>query len=103
VLKRYQVLFTDWLAEHIKFIADKYDISFSEAVRIALCLQVTKLVSTAYPKYKIRDIDKEFVGVIKKKKLNKVKQEQFHKMLSKIYFEARKATEFWKEEQKKQK
>ena len=103
MLKRHQVLLTDWLGDHLKMISEKYDISFSEAIRLTLCLQITKLVSTAYPKYKVATFDKELVGVIQKAKVNKTNMENLHKLLSKIYFEARKAMEFWAAEEKKRK
>jgi len=40
VLKRYQVLLSDWLEDYIKFLSDKYDVSTSELIRIQLCIAI---------------------------------------------------------------
>ena len=100
MLKRSQILLTDWLVEHLKGISEKYDISMSEAIRLVLSLQIPKLVSIVYPKYKIAITDKKFVAAIRKASSGKMGEENFHKLISEIYFEGRKATEFWSAEQK---
>ena len=103
MLERYQVLISDWLAAHLKDISEKYDISFSEAVRVALCLQIPKFVSIAYPECKIKVSDKELVKTIKKASRNKAFREDLHKLFSSIYFEARKVVEFWTMKERKRK
>ncbi|MBN1872496.1 MAG: hypothetical protein JW800_07990 [Candidatus Omnitrophica bacterium] len=101
MLKRYQILLEDWMAEHLKGIGDKYDISLSEAVRILLALQVPRMISIAYPKIKSVVFDEDLVKIIKKANTNKSSMEAFHKVLSKIYFESHKSIEAWFEEEKK--
>ena len=103
MLKRYQILLTDWLADHLKAISEKYDISISEGVRLMLCLQIPKMVSIAYPKYKVETADRKLVTTIKKAGGDKISREDLHKLLSKIYFEGRKALEFWSKEEGKRK
>ena len=103
MLQRYQVLIGDWLAEHLKTISAKYDISFSEAIRIVLCLQIPKLVKVAYPKFNLANLDDEMVNHIKRTNNSRQDLEEFHKYLSKIYFEAHKAVEFWSTEENKKK
>ena len=103
MLKRHQILLTDGLADHVKSISEKYDISISEAVRLLLCLQIPKMISIAYPKYKNETIDKQLVATIKKAAGNKVKREELYKLMSKIYFEARKSLEFWSAKEDKYK
>lgn len=103
MLERYQVLLSDWLAVHLKNISKKYDISFSEAIRIALSLQIPKLVSIAYPKCKYTVDDKKLVKTIKKASQDESSREELHKLLSDIYFEGRKAVEFWTAEEKRRK
>lgn len=103
MLKRHQILLTDWLEEHLKAISEKYDISMSEAVRLVLSLQIPKLVSIAYPKYKTVIADKKFVAAIKAASNSKMGEENFHKLISQIYFEGRKAVEFWSAEEKNKK
>lgn len=101
MLKRYQVLLEDWLGDHLHTISEKYDISFPEALRIVLCLQIPKLVSAAHSKHKVAISDKVFVNIIKKCACDKNFRERLHKTISDIYFEARKAIEFWEDEEKK--
>ena len=101
MLKRYQVLIEDWLGEHFKAISKKYDISFSEAIRIILCLQVPKLAKIAHPKCRTVSLDKEMVKTIKKASKSKIDIVNFHKLLSRIYFEARKTVEIWTKEEER--
>ena len=101
MLKRYQVLLEDWLGDHFKAISRKYDISFSEAVRILTCLQVPRLVNAAYPKYKFKNFDKELVRAIGEANRDRMNAERFHKLLSRIYFETHKILELWSKEEEK--
>ncbi len=103
MLKRYQILLNDWIGEHIAKISEKYDISMSEVVRILLCLQIPKMISQSYPKHKVIMSDKKFVMTIKKSVLQKDERANLHKQLSDLYYEARKAIEFWDGEETKRK
>ena len=104
MLKRYQVLINDWLVDYLKKIADKYDLSFSEVVRAALCLQVIQKISELNPKCKAAEMTSTIKQLVMKKNQNKdVEPEELHKFLSKLYFETRKATECWEKTQKKHK
>jgi len=104
MLKRYQILLEDWTAEHLKKIGEKYDISFSEAVRILLALQIPRMVSIAFPNVKCEFYDKNMVTMIKSANKDKRTMEDFHKLMSKVYFESHKTIESWfKEEAKRQK
>jgi len=99
MLKRYQVLLNDWLADHIKKISDRYDISFSETVRTALCLAYLDLITKDYPKYKPDFQDVEKRATLKEGDYDKIERTQFHKDLSRVYFETHKAIEFfWSQE-----
>ena len=40
MLKRYQVLLPDWLEDNIKEIAEIFDLSFSEIIRLELCFAI---------------------------------------------------------------
>jgi len=104
MLKRYQVLLNDWLANGIKDIAKKYDISFSEVLRVALCIQVTESLARVNPKFKSKKTEKFVDDIIKKRnKGENLDSETLHKFFSDVYFEARKSIEAWKEEETKQK
>jgi hypothetical protein len=101
MLKRYQVILNDWLVDHIRKISEKYDISFSETIRTALCLAYIGLIAKDYPKYKSNMKDVQKRATLREGNYNKVQMEQFHKDLSRLYFEAQKAIEFiWQEEGK---
>ena len=92
----------DWLADGIKSIAKKYDISFSEVLRIALCIQVAESLSRVNPKYKSKKIGKFVDDILKKRnKGEHLDSETLHKFFSDVYFEARKSLESWTEEEAK--
>ena len=102
MLQRYQVLLSDWLTEHIKKIAERYDLSFSETIRAALCIFYGEVIAKDCPqcKVKIKPIKKEVT--LKEGHYDKKAREKFHRGLSDTYFEARKAIEcFWNEEKKR--
>lgn len=90
MLKRHQVLLENWQTDYLKKMSEVYDISFSETVRVAMSLGFLCGIAAVYPQYKHR---------LDKKLLSKLAHqghpsEEMHKMLSTLYFESRKATEF---------
>ena len=96
MLKRYQILLEDWMADHYKLIADKYDVSFSEMVRMALCVDILSATRVTFPKYKPKIDDKKMEEAVKRGDIiDTIGAEKFHSFLSNIYFETRKATELW--------
>lgn len=104
MLKRYQVLLNDWLAEHMKEVAEKYDVSFSEILRVSLCLQTLKNISEVCPKCSEANMDKLMKQIIKKKNhADGLDPAQMHKFLSDLYFETRKAIECWGKKPKNKK
>jgi len=94
VQKRIQAVLPDWLEEYINFIADKYDISVSEAIRSQICLAVISLVNEVYPDYDSEFTPKDIYKSVGLFNSDKIGREAFLKLLSKTYFEARKAVEF---------
>ena len=101
MLKRYQVLLTDWLAEYARFVSEEFDISFSEAVRILMCIGTLQAIKELSPKYKNKITVKHIVGTIRGEKDSKQREEITHKLISQAYFETRKAIEFRLTELKK--
>jgi hypothetical protein len=95
MLKRYQVILEDWLAEHIKKMSELYDLSFSETTRAALCLAYIELISQAYPKFKPAISKDRTKKAIRDRNYERMGRDQFHKSLSQLYFEARKAIDFY--------
>jgi hypothetical protein len=102
MLKRYQILLPEWQANHYKLVSRKYDVSFSEMVRMALCIDIIAATHANLPKYKI-DIDENRLKKMMKKRelVGAVQIEEFHSFLSKLYFETRKAAECWVEQENK--
>jgi len=96
MLKRQQVLLEDWMTDHLKETAEKYDLSFSEVLRLTLCIEFIDTTFRLYPKYK-SELSKEQLIRTQKKVLKDTQTvEKSHHLMSKIYFEARKALEFRK-------
>ncbi|UCC95410.1 MAG: hypothetical protein JSW40_01330 [Candidatus Omnitrophota bacterium] len=96
MLKRYQVLIDDWQADHYKSIAAKYDVSFSEMIRMALCIDIMYATRVVFPQYKWSVDMRMLEKAIKKHDIvGTIGIEKFHSFLSKLYFEVRKATELW--------
>jgi hypothetical protein len=94
VQKRYQVLIPDWLEEYIQWGVKKFGLSFSELIRLEICLAVTTYISELYPDYKSAFSMKDFVEGINRFEQAKMSREDLEKAKSRIYFEARKAIEY---------
>ena len=101
MLKRNQVLLNDWLVDFIKYRADKYDISFSESIRVSLCMYFNTIIAIQEPEFK-PDLDiKKLSDLIEKFENTPQAEEERHKVISKAYFEARKAIEYYMKQEKK--
>ncbi len=94
MLKRYQVLLSDWMEDYIKVVAGKYDISTSAVIRVHMALAIIFVISTLYPEYKPNFTEKEFQKLSKKAAKEKLDEAEAHQVISRILFEARKAVEF---------
>jgi len=93
MLKRVQVLLEDWQVDFIRNSAKKFDFSFSETVRVLVSEAILSILFSLEPKKKI-GIDANDLLKMKKIILNPdTTMKKRHEILSKIYFEARKATE----------
>jgi hypothetical protein len=90
MLKRCQVLFEDWQMEFLNHIADSYDISFSEAVRVSISYGFICAISNLHQEFK-PGIDKK---IVEKAANGELAEDEIHKHLSKLYFETRKAVEY---------
>jgi len=103
MLKRYQVLLPDWLEDYIKFLVDKYDLSFSEVIRIELCIAILNMVPRLFPDLKTEIRGEDIAKLVKNNLELEMEREEPHRLMSKIYFEARKAVEYRFAQEKKQK
>ncbi len=103
MLRRYQVLLPDWLEDYIKFVADRYDLSFSEAIRMELCISILNMIPQVFPEHKPNISGKDISNYVKHNAEQEMEKEEHHRLMSKVYFEARKAVEFRLNKEKKQK
>ena len=94
MFKRHQVLLTDWLTDYAKYIAKEYDVSFSEVIRLSMCLYFGEMVSQIHPEYKFPLTKEKVAEIIEKISAKKLPEEEIHKLISQAYFEARKAIEY---------
>lgn len=96
MLKRYQILLNEWQAEHYRIVSEKYDVSFSEMIRMALCMDIMMATKVAFPKYRLKINRKLVENAMKNRDIvRSMGAEKFHMLLSQLYFETRKATELW--------
>lgn len=94
MLKRYQVLLPDWMEDGIKHYVKKYKISFSEAIRAEICASILATVPKQFSEYKPDLTHEDMVTMIKKMTKEKMTREEVKRLLSRVYFEARKAAEY---------
>ena len=103
MLKRYQVLLPDWLEDYIQYGANKHDLSFSEIIRLEICLSILLTTTCIYPEFKPGITPEEICSTEKNHNKSKVDINGTHRIISKIYFEARKAVEYRLDKEKSQK
>jgi len=94
MLKRCQVLLTDWQEEYIRNGAQRYDQSFSEVLRIFLSEGFLHLIPLLHPEYKPGIAGRQLAEMTRKAGNPNTSIEERHKLISKLYFEARKAVEY---------
>jgi uncharacterized protein (DUF2384 family) len=101
--RKYQVLLSKWMEDYLKFICERYDLNFSSAIRVHMCLGFIYSLSHILPDCKIDLPIDELVRLSKLADKKELQEEEVHQFLSKIVFEARKAVEcrLSKEEGKK--
>lgn len=103
MLKRYQVLLPDWLEDYIKYLVDRFDLSFSEVIRMQICIAILNMVERIYPEFKLGITPDDIIKHIRQNLKQELDQDARHKVMSKIYFETRKAAEYRIAQEKKQK
>ncbi len=103
MLKRYQVLLPDWLEDYIKYLVDRFDLSFSEVIRMQLCIAILNMVERIYPEFNLGITADDIIKHIRENLKQELDQDARHKVMSKIYFETRKAAEYRIAQETKQK
>jgi hypothetical protein len=99
--KRYQVLLSGWMEDYLKFITDRYDLNFSSAIRVHMCLGILYIISNLEPDYKIDLQSEDFIAFSKKASKGETTEDIGHQLFSKIIFETRKAVEHRLSKEKK--
>jgi hypothetical protein len=94
MLKRYQVLLSDWQGEYLKFASEKYDLSSSEILRIMICFTAIETAKLEHPEYKSKIQPRQFFKKTKEMMQHRIDETELHAYLSQLYFEARKAVEY---------
>lgn len=93
--KKFQVVLPDWMENYLQMISKKYDLTISELLRLDLSLSFICFIKYFYPEYKGIEIKDLGIPVAKDvPALEKIDRERMHRILSRIYFEARKAADF---------
>ncbi len=56
--RKYRVPLCGWMEDYLKFITERYDLNFSSAIRVHMCLGFLYTLSTIQPDYKM-DLPKD--------------------------------------------
>jgi hypothetical protein len=94
MLKRCQILLADWQEEYIKNTAERHDISYSEVVRIFLSEGFLYIIPLVHPEYKSGITGRQLADMTRKSADPDIPIEEQHRLIGKLYFEARKAVEY---------
>lgn len=93
-MKSYQVLLPHWLERHIKDRVNLFDLSFSEIIRLQICISILAFQGIRFPEYKI-DINLKYISNSMKKIAEKeFERDEVLRLFSEIYFETRIALEY---------
>ncbi len=94
MLKRYQVLLPVWLEDYLKWGVERSKVSFSEIIRLEVCLGVLATITELHPEYKPGLALKDILSSIKSFAKQQPSKDKVSNFLSTIYFETRKAIEY---------
>lgn len=94
MLKRYQVLLPEWLEDYFKIGVETYGFSFSEIIRLQICMAILAQIPSLHPEYKPNVDLQEILQAIDKATAEKPDKQTYGRFVSKIYFETRKAIEY---------
>ena len=100
MLQRHQVLLTNWQTEHLKKMAQHNDLSFSELIRILICEGIIRAGTLCFPEYNKKINRKKLDGLTAEGTDTNTEISRRHKILSDVYFEARKVADYIEERTK---
>jgi hypothetical protein len=101
--KKFQVVLPMWMEDYLSDIANEYDLTISELLRLELSLAIICFVSHFFPEYEgpsMQDLGIPLAA--EAPSVESLDREKMHRVLSKIYFEARKAAEYHKGAEKQE-
>jgi hypothetical protein len=99
--KKFQVVLPDWMEEYLEAVADRYDLTISELLRLELSLAFICFVNHYFPEYKGPSFEELGIPIAKEAPaLENLDRERMHKVLSRFYFEARKSTDYHMKKEK---
>ncbi len=101
MLKRYQVLLPDWLEDYIKIGVENYGFSFSELIRLEVCFSILTQIPILHPEYKPSINLRDIFRAINQATTESSDKKKYAGIVSKIYFETRKAIEYRKQKLEK--
>ena len=93
-MKKYQVFIPEWMDDYIKRVAEYYDLSISEILRLELCFGALCAVTSLYSEYKPEISVNDFMENLRQHQKGKLEREDLLRLCSKVYFETRKAIEY---------
>jgi hypothetical protein len=102
-MKSYQVLLPRWLERPVKKRVDQLNVSFSEVLRVQVCLAVLALQKVMHPDYKPDMELEDFLNKIKSFLDENHEKNEILELYSDIYYETRKALEYREKQEKKAK
>lgn len=98
MLKKYPILLPDWLEEHVKFLALKYDLSFSEIIRGEICYTTLSAIMHLYPEYRSKLSPEKIMEIFTEHDYADTEETEIYRTMTDIYSETRKALEYWREQ-----
>lgn len=99
--KKFQVVLPGWMEDYLEAVANKYDLTISELLRLELSLAFICFVNHFFPDYDGPSFDNLGIPIAKDAPpLEKIDREKMHKVLSRLYFEARKSADFHMKQEK---
>lgn len=102
-MKSYQVLLPRWLERPVKKRVDQLNVSFSEVLRVQVCLAVLALQKVMHPDYKPDMELEDFLNKIKSFLDENHEKNEILELYSDIYYETRKALEYREKQERKAK
>ena len=99
--KKYQVILPDWMVDYLEKTAETYELTISEVLRLEICFGILFATQQIFPEYELKTLLADLFKQARDIKPKDIDREQFHRDLSKILFETRKAVEFRMEKLKK--